>query len=172
MYMHCIPCILVGYNWMRYLPTNAAPPIKSNKNWWYCFGHLRPHVFPFRLVSNHTSILVPGALPPKGNSIEFEIRSNFAVVLFEICSTDRNEILHTSRQLRKISLWSAEYVLNKSIANFGQISNSIEISLVGRVPGPHRSWCGHGPHLKSDSSFLPLGSVNTCLFPPHGKPWK
>ena len=84
--------------------------------------------------------LLSGARPTKGNSIEFEIRSNFAVLEFEICSTDRNEILHTSRQCNcrdvcKISLWSAEYVLNKSIANFGQISNSIEISLVGRAPG-------------------------------------
>ena len=35
----------------------------------------------------------------------------------------------------KISLWLEEYVLNQSNANFGRISNSIEISVVGRVPG-------------------------------------
>ena len=33
-----------------------------------------------------------------------------------------------------ISLWSVEYILNQSTANFGQILNLIEISLVGRVP--------------------------------------
>ena len=35
----------------------------------------------------------------------------------------------------KISLWLVEYILNQSIANFGRIYNSIEISLVGRAPG-------------------------------------
>ena len=85
----------------------------------------------------------PGTRPTKGNSIEFEIRSNFGVLWFDICSTERNEILHTSRQLYcrdvcKISLWSAKYVLIESAANFGLISNSIEISLVGRAPSTRR----------------------------------
>ena len=35
----------------------------------------------------------------------------------------------------KILLWSVEYILNQSTANFGQISNLIEIVLVGRAPG-------------------------------------
>ena len=66
--------------------------------------------------------------------------SNFGVLYFKTCSTDHKEIPHTSRQLYcrdvcKISLWSAEYILNQSTANFGPISNSIEISLVGRAPG-------------------------------------
>ena len=48
------------------------------------------------------------------------------------------KFLHTSRQLHcrevcKISLWSVEYISNKSTANFGGISISIEIKLVGRV---------------------------------------
>ena len=30
-----------------------------------------------------------------------------------------------------------EYILNQSTANYGRISNSIEISLVGRVPDCH-----------------------------------
>ena len=34
-----------------------------------------------------------------------------------------------------MSLWSVEYILDQSIANFGRISNSIEISLVERAPG-------------------------------------
>ena len=53
---------------------------------------------------------------------------------------DHNDILHTSRQCHcrdvcKISLWSVEYIRNKSILNFHRISNSIEICLVGRAPG-------------------------------------
>ena len=48
--------------------------------------------------------------------------------------------------MRKISLWSVEYSLNQSTANFGRISNSIEISLVVRAPGqclyPSGWWTG------------------------------
>ena len=35
----------------------------------------------------------------------------------------------------KITLWLVEYIFNWSTSNFGQIQNSIEISLVGGVPG-------------------------------------
>ena len=38
------------------------------------------------------------------------------------------------RDTHKISLWSVEYILNQSTANFGWISNSIEISFVGQAP--------------------------------------
>ena len=66
----------------------------------------------------------------------------FGVLWFEICSTDLKEILHTPRQLHcrdvcKFSLWSAENIMNKAITSFHWISNSIEISLVGRAPGLH-----------------------------------
>ena len=55
-----------------------------------------------------------------------------------MCSTDRKEILHMSRQLNcrdmcKILLWLGEYILKQSTAYFGRISNSIKISLVGRA---------------------------------------
>ena len=76
-----------------------------------------------------------------------KIQWNFVMVLFITYSADHNEILHTSRQLHchdvcKIPLWSAEYILNQSTAYFGRISNSIEISLVGRAPGQfHGRWC-------------------------------
>ena len=43
----------------------------------------------------------------------------------------------TCRDMCKFSLWSAEYISNQSTAYFGRISNSIEISFVGRVPGPN-----------------------------------
>ena len=61
------------------------------------------------------------------------------MLYFKTDSTDHSEILHTSRQLHchdvcKISLWSAENILNQGNANFGQISNSIEMLLVGRAP--------------------------------------
>ena len=62
-----------------------------------------------------------------------------------MCFTDHNGILHMSRQLHcrdvcKILLWSVEYILNQSTANFGQISNSIEIALMGRVPDCKLEW--------------------------------
>ena len=40
----------------------------------------------------------PDYRPTIGISIEFEIRSKFAVFWFEIRSIDQNEILHTSQQ--------------------------------------------------------------------------
>ena len=53
------------------------------------------------------------------------------------------KFLHRSRQLYcrdvcKISSWLVGDMLNQSDANFGRISNSIEISLVGRTPGLHQ----------------------------------
>ena len=83
---------------------------------------------------------IPGARPNNDISVEFEIRQKFAGLWFKMYSTDHNEILHTSRQLHcrdvcKISLWSVTYILNWSTPNFDWISNSIEISLVGRAPG-------------------------------------
>ena len=53
-----------------------------------------------------------------------------------------------------ISLWLVGYILNYSTANFGRISNSIEISLVGRPPGHYLNqyWfivsCSPLPHGK------------------------
>ena len=54
---------------------------------------------------------------------------------FEICITDHNEILHTSRECNcrdvgKNSLWSVENILTKNIPNFDRISNSLKIPLV------------------------------------------
>ena len=59
---------------------------------------------------------------------KLEIRSKFAVLWFHIWSADHN----------KISLWSVEYVRIKGITKFHWITNSIEISSVGRasVAGP------------------------------------
>ena len=59
--------------------------------------------------------------------------------------TDHNESLHTSRHcyyhdVCKLLLRSADYAMNKSIAKFRLISNSIEISLVGRAPGLNLHW--------------------------------
>ena len=79
---------------------------------------------------------VSGARPTNNISIEFEIRSKFGVLYFKIYLTDHNDILHKSRQyncrdVSKISVWSMGYILNQNTANFGRISNSIEISLIG-----------------------------------------
>ena len=59
---------------------------------------------------------------------------------FKTYFTDHNKILYMSRQLHchdmcKMSLWLVKNILNYSTPNFGRISNLIEISLVGRVPG-------------------------------------
>ena len=98
------------------------------------------HIDETYLSSNEKcSFPPPGPRPTNGISIEFEIRSEFGVLLFKTCSIDHNEILHTSRQCNcrdvcKILSWSMEYILNHSTSHLGRISNSIEISLVGRGP--------------------------------------
>ena len=105
----------------------------SSKNWY--------KVVQWRMsLCSHCWCHYLGALPINGISIEFEIRPNFAVLWFQRCPTIQSKILHTSRQcycreVCKILLWSAQYVMNKSITNFHWISNSIKILLVGRVPG-------------------------------------
>ena len=81
-----------------------------------------------------------GARPTNDISIEFEILPKFAGLWFKMHSANHNEMLHKSRQLHcrdvcNISLWSVMYILNWTTPNFGRISNSIEISLVGRAPG-------------------------------------
>ena len=85
------------------------------------------------LVTSY-DVIKPGARSTNGISIELEIRSKFWVLWFKMCSTDLLEILHTSRQcyyriVCKMSQWSVEYVINKSIKEFYWISNSIEKSL-------------------------------------------
>ena len=47
----------------------------------------------------------------------------------------------------KISLWSATYILHKSVLNFHRISNSIEIWLVGRAPGADCRQILHKTHF-------------------------
>ena len=92
----------------------------------------------------------PCVHPTNGISTEFEIRSTFTMLWFKSCMTDHNENLYTSRQcycrdVCNISLWSAEYVMNNSIAKLIWISNSSVISFVGRTPGCAiscwRQWC-------------------------------
>ena len=47
-----------------------------------------------------TSLLIEACpRPTNGISDEFEIRSKFVVLLFKICSTNHNKILHMLRQL-------------------------------------------------------------------------
>ena len=75
----------------------------------------------------------PGARPAGGILIEFETRSKFRLLWFRICSTDHNEVLCTLHcwNVCKISLWLAEYEQEQ----YKVISKSMEISLLGRVPG-------------------------------------
>ena len=86
-----------------------------------------------------TSLVFPGG-HPTDILIEFEILSKFVVPWFKMCSTDHNKIFNTSWQcychdVYKISLWSTEYIMNKSIKTFHQILNWGEILLLGQVPG-------------------------------------
>ena len=86
--------------------------------------------------------------------IDFEIRSKFTMLGFKMCSTDHNEILHTSRRVTVVTctknvLWLVEYVMNKRITEIHWIFNSIEISLVGWVN--IRNLCS--------------GSFEACLIP-------
>ena len=83
-----------------------------------------------------------GPCPTNDISIKFKIIPKFEVLWFKPYSTDHNENLHTSRQCNcrdmcKILLWSVEQILNYSPPNFDQISNSIQIALVGWGPGTH-----------------------------------
>ena len=81
----------------------------------------------------------PGIKSWRGSHYYRYIRPKFAILWFKMFSTDHNEILHMSRQCNcrdvcKISLWSAEYIMNKTITKFHWISNSFETLLVGRAP--------------------------------------
>ena len=53
---------------------------------------------PVRYPADAEYIPQTSARPTNDISIEFEIQWNFVMLLFIICSTDHNEILHTSRQ--------------------------------------------------------------------------
>ena len=80
-----------------------------------------------------------GAHPTNDISIEFKIIPTFEVLWFKIYSADHKKILHTSRQYNcrdvcKLSSWSDDNISNYSTPNFDQISNSIEIPLVGQGP--------------------------------------
>ena len=61
-----------------------------------------------------------------------------------------------SGDLCKISLWSADYIMNKNILKSHWISNSIEIPLVGRAPG--RAILGGGEmgldHISAKTQYL------------------
>ena len=89
-----------------------------SRQWAICVGSLKyerllqPYIDTYSNVRKKigdTCLASPGARPTNDISIELEIRPNFAVPWFKMCSTDPNEIVHTSRQLHcrdvcKISL--------------------------------------------------------------------
>ena len=96
--------------------------------------------------------------PTNRISIEFEIQSKFKLLLFKICPTYDDKILYMSQQcyccdVCKISLWLAEYIMNKSITKFHSISNLIKISLVGQRPRASLDW------QRLDNAALNLGKV-------------
>ena len=98
------------------------------------------------LESNYLHQRWAGACPTYGISILFGIWSNIAVLWFKIWSTNHNKILRTSRQcycreVCKISLWSVEYVMNKSIRRLHWISNSLSVA---RAPDHWLTYALHG----------------------------
>ena len=73
---------------------------------------------------------ISGASSTKGISIKFAIRSK---LIWSTCSSLKyaqpiTNKFCTCHDMCKILLWSVEYILYQSTANFGRISNSIEIS--------------------------------------------
>ena len=71
----------------------------------------------------------PGARPT--NDISTKICRS---LIWNVLIRSQQNFAHCN-DVCKISLWSVTYILNWSSPNFGRISNSIEISLVGRAPG-------------------------------------
>ena len=74
---------------------------------------------------------IPGAHPTNDISIKFETQPKFAMLRFQIYSTDHNEILHMSRQLNyhdmcKILLWLFAYIFTPQ-------------------PSGLEGYCRHGP---------------------------
>ena len=57
-----------------------------------------PHLCQSVYVTPDTAPRAPGARPTNDMSIELEIRPKYAVLWFEMYSTDHNDILYTSRQ--------------------------------------------------------------------------
>ena len=106
---------------------------------------IRNDIFgPFLLVPQNFELLTyrlkPGLAPVPLTVLRSNSKFDQNMVRFKICSNNHTEILHTSRQLHcrdvyKISLRPAEYILSQSTANFARISNSMDISLVGRALG-------------------------------------
>ena len=94
--------------------------------------------------------LCPGVRLTNDISIEFEIRPKFAVQCWlKMYSTNHNKILHTSRQ----------YILSWSTSNFGRNSNSIEIPLVGQVPGQSGGDFHRASHMKPNFPFNDLSKI-------------
>ena len=58
------------------------------------------------------------------------------------------------RDVCKISLWSLQCISNQSTENFGRISNSIEMSLVGRAPGQPK------PEKRHRFYVFPIKTIN------------
>ena len=78
--------------------------------------------------------LWPGARPIN----EFRIRYNFKVLRCKMCSTNYNEIWHTSRKCNcryvcQFLLRYVWYIINQITANFGRTSYSIEIPSVAHT---------------------------------------
>ena len=102
--------------------------------------HCRMCTFRNNQVQTHCDLMTTieyhrsGTRPTIGISIKFKIRSKFGVLWFKMGSPNHNKIFNYSQQcycpvVYKISLWSAEYVMNKSITKIHWISNSIKITL-------------------------------------------
>ena len=69
--------------------------------------------------------------------------------------------------VRKISLWSVDYIFNQSTPNFGLISNSIEISLVGQGPGNGLSCALSLDFTRTNADLFLIrntGLENTCVY--------
>ena len=108
--------------------------------------HHWPPKHPDKMLTNdncpykgqHSQSSISGAHPTNDISTELKIRPKIPVLWFKMHSADHDEILHTSRQFncrdvcKNFAVISWYFRLEYS--NFAQISNSIKILLVGRMP--------------------------------------
>ena len=101
----------------------------------------KPAFYVLEVLGEDSAVHIthPGPHPTDDILIQFEIRPRFEVFWFKMFSTDRNKILHMSRQCNchDMCKFCCDR-LNYSTPNFDQISNSIKIPLVHGTGG----WSG------------------------------
>ena len=129
------------------------------------FLKLRIESWAYVTSIKHADDLAPVPLAIFRLNLKFDRKSQCSSLK---CANPSFEILHMSRysycrDVCRIYLWSAEYVMNDNITKFHWISNSIEISLMGWGPGGVRSHgiSRHGTDQVQAEYHMPHVKVGT-----------